>query len=136
MRAFLACIVASMSACAAELPGDFWFCADFDEPAELCGNAFLRALPEGDGVKSAGLVKGRFGRGYAFLGPTNRCEGIFWREQRPEAFADFPWKDGSFVCWYRTPESVPTDAPGRAFGVGDFRFGLDQSRILMAERRL
>ena len=129
MRAFLACIVASMSACAAELPGDFWFCADFDEPAELCGNAFLRALPEGDGVKSAGLVKGRFGRGYAFLGPTNRCEGIFWREQRPEAFADFPWKDGSFVCWYRTPESVPTDAPGRAFGVGDFRFGLDQSRI-------
>ena len=125
-----AALLAAASACGRDFaPDDFWFCADFDSTPELCGNAFLRALPEGDGRTSAGFCEGRFGRGYAFLGPTNRCEGIFWREQRPEALSDFPWKDGSFVCWYRTPEGVSLDAPGRAFGVGDFRFGLDQSRI-------
>ena len=128
------------------LPDDFWFCADFDSTAELCGNAFLRVLPEdapavvcgpafsrttprGFGAARAGFVPGRFGRGYAFLGPTNRCEGIFWCEKRPEALSDFPWENGSFACWYRTPEGIPDDAPGRAFGIGDFRFGLDQCRV-------
>ena len=122
-------VLANVKLGGASLPDDFWFCADFDSPAELCGNAFLRALPQGDGVRRAGPVRGRFGNGYAFLGPTNRCDGIFWCEKRPEALSDFPWRAGSFACWYRTPESVPTNAPGRGFGLGDFRFGLDQSRI-------
>ena len=106
----------------AGLPDDFWFVADFDSTPELCGNAFLRPLPEGDGVKSAGYVEGRFGRGYAFLGPTNRCEGMFWRERRPEALSDFPWKSGAFACWYRTPEGVAPDAPARAFAVGNYQW--------------
>ena len=108
---FAALIVGAAMAGWGDIPDDFWFCADFDSPAELCGNAFLRALPQGDGVRRAGPVKGRFGNGYAFLGPTNRCDGIFWCEKRPEALSDFPWREGSFACWYRTPESVPTNAP-------------------------
>ena len=107
---------------AVSVPNDFWFVADFDSTPELCGNAFLRALPEGDGVNKAGYTEGRFGRGYAFLGPTNRCEGMFWRERRPEALSDFPWTNGTFACWYRTPDGVASNTPARAFAVGNFQW--------------
>jgi len=107
---------------AVSVPDDFWFVADFDSTPELCGNAFLRALPDGDGVNKAGYTEGRFGRGYAFLGPTNRCEGMFWRERRPEALSDFPWTNGTFACWYRTPEGVASNAPARAFAVGNYQW--------------
>ena len=111
---------------AVSVPDDFWFVADFDSTPELCGNAFLRALPEGDGENKAGYTEGRFGRGYAFLGPTNRCEGMFWRERRPEALSDFPWTNGTFACWYRTPDGVASNAPARAFAVGNFQWGGDR----------
>ena len=129
MSAAMFVLCAGVTACGKPTADDLWFCADFDSPAELCGHAFLRELPNGDGIRTAGFVRGRFGKGYAFLGPTNRCEGMFWRERRPEAFTAFPWRTGSFVCWHRTPTSVPLDAPGRGFGVGDFRFDLIQSRV-------
>ena len=110
---------------AVSVPDDFWFVADFDSTPELCENAFLRALPEGDGVNKAGYTDGRFGRGYAFLGPTNRCEGMFWRERRPEALSDFPRTNGTFVCWYRTPDGVASNAPARAFAVGNYQWSGD-----------
>ena len=105
---------------------DVWFFADFDSPGELNGMAFLRELPLGNGKTEAGVTEGRFGRGYAFIGPNTRCNGMFWREARPEALGAFPWKEGSFSCWYKSPEGIASAEPTPVFSIGGFKWTGDR----------
>ena len=105
---------------------DVWFFADFDSPAELNGMAFLRDLPSGNGETEAGIAKGKFGSGYAFIGPKTRCNGMFWRESRPEALGEFPWKEGSFSCWYKSPEGMADAEASPAFAFGGFKWTGDK----------
>lgn len=77
----------------ASLP--LWFCADFDQPSELGGFLFEQNMNAGR------AVEGRFGKGYAFESAKPRAEHEFWRISDRERLADFPWKEGSFACWFK-----------------------------------
>ena len=84
----------------ASLP--LWFCADFDQPSELGGFLFEQNMAAGR------IVEGRFGRGYAFESEKPRAEHEFWRISDKERLADFPWKEGSFACWFKGGDSEKT----------------------------
>lgn len=101
-----------------------WFCADFDHPAEIDGRRIDTPMRSGE------KAPGRFGSGYAFLSRKDRCENEFLKLADPLLLKNFPSRDGSFACWFR---SVDTNAPmGAAFSVGgfwQFRWGWNRNRF-------
>ena len=93
---------------------DLWFFADFDSVPRMGGDAFTARLPDG------GDVKGRFGKGYAFVSDEKRCENLFWTVQDPERLKDFPFARGAFACWFRSPERYLDRGASPGFGYCGF----------------
>ena len=111
----LAALAGALGVSAVITSDDLWFFADFDSMPQLDGAAFDKPL------SNAPEVKGRFGKGRAFLSDEKRCENRFWVVRDRELVKNFPAERGSFSCWYRTPDSV-TNRIARApvFGLTGF----------------
>ena len=99
---FFCAVFAAAVAVGATAADGLWFCADFDNPTELDGTLFNQDMREG------AIVEGRFGKGYRFVSGNKRAENDFWRIDDPERMKDFPFEEGSFVCWFRMD-----DLPGQ-----------------------
>ena len=107
----LGAAVAAVAVQAADLEKDLWFIADFDAPAELDGGALLTNMPQGDGKVSPGYAEGRYGRGYAFLRPTNGIPKASIGTQAPELLKNYPFVSGTFCYWMKTPKHVDLASP-------------------------
>ena len=93
---------------------DLWLFADFDTLPQIGGRPFSQKLPDG------GEVKGRFGKGYAFVSDEKRCDNRFWSVRDAELLKDFPCACGSFSCWFRSPEKYLAQPESPAFGYCGF----------------
>lgn len=84
---------------AGELADDLWFVEDFDRPAELDGVSVRHSLP------ASAFVPGRFGQG-ALIASEKREKSPHLTVDDPTRLAGFPWSNGTFSCWFRTPDNL------------------------------
>ena len=107
----LGAVAVGFVAQAADLENDLWFIADFDAPPELDGCALQANMPQGDGVVSPGYTAGRYGKGYAFLRPTNGIPQASVGTQAPELLNNYPFVAGTFCYWVKTLQGVDLASP-------------------------
>lgn len=88
-----------------------WLYADFDRPMIIGGKAVDVT------AKSGEYSEGKFGRGYFFTSAAKRCENEFFNIADRDLTDGFPWKRGTFSCFYRRPAEGGVNA---LFGFGGF----------------